>query len=241
MSWLVVKLKKALPGFTLDVQWDMERELTVLFGYSGAGKSLTLQVMAGFLEPDEGTVVCAGETMLSRREGINVSLPPQARGIGYVFQQLALFPHMNVSRNIEYALHAVPARERRERCSEMMHAMEIDHLRDKYPREISGGQQQRVALARALVSRPRLLVLDEPFSALDAPLRLRMRRLLLDIRRTFDTPVVMVTHDLYEARALADRIVIYSNGRVLRSGTPDDALMKVEDPELVALLSPNLR
>jgi molybdate transport system ATP-binding protein len=218
MSWLEVKLKKVLPGFKIDVQWEMERELTVLFGYSGSGKSLTLQMLAGLLEPDEGTI-----------------------GIGYVFQHLALFPHMTIHKNIEYALRARPHQERKARCGDMMRVMEIHHLADKNPREISGGQQQRVALARALVSRPRLLVLDEPFTALDTPLRLRMRRLLLDIRRIFGTPMIMVTHDLYEARALADRIVIYSNGRVLRSGTPDDALSRVEDSELADLLSPPLK
>ena len=154
----------------------MTNELAVLFGYSGAGKSLTLQLIAGLLKPDAGRITANGDVLFDSQKRINV--PPQRRSLGYVFQDLALFPHMTVRQNIAYGATGLPRGARQERVGEMLEVFHLEDLADKPPAEISGGQKQRVALARALIRRPQALLLDEPFSALDNPLRREMRQFL---------------------------------------------------------------
>lgn len=217
---LSLQLRKEVPGFTLEVAWAVQEELAVLFGFSGAGKSMTLQMIAGLLKPDRGTIRLDGQVLFDSRDGINV--PPQDRSIGYVFQDLALFPHMTVRGNIIYGGNGLGKKERREETEEMIRMFHLEKLAEKKPSEISGGQQQRVALARALIRRPGLLLLDEPFSALDNPLRLEMHQTLNGAARKYRIPVVLVTHDLTEAYRLGDRIIIYSEGRVTQAGTPAD-------------------
>ena len=199
-------------------QWEINDELAVLFGYSGAGKSMTLQMIAGLMKPDEGAIHLNGQVLFDSRAGID--LPPQARSFGYVFQDLALFPHMTVRENIFYGAHGLGKKEQRERTAEMVKSFHLEGLVDKKPAEISGGQRQRVALARALIRRPKLLLLDEPFSALDHPLRLEMHQYLTGAAHKYKIPVIMVTHDLNEASKLGDKIIIYSKGRVTQTGTP---------------------
>ena len=160
---LSVDLVKQVNGFRLEVAWQIENELAVLFGYSGAGKSLTLQLLAGLLKPDSGRIAANGEVLFDSEERIN--LPPQRRSLGYVFQDLALFPHMTVRQNIAYGATGLPRVARRQRVGEMLEVFHLEGLADKPPAEISGGQKQRVALARALIRRPQALLLDEPFSA----------------------------------------------------------------------------
>jgi molybdate transport system ATP-binding protein len=227
-----VEIKRVLGAFTLDVAWEMGDELAVLFGYSGSGKSLTLRAIAGLLTPDAGKITLRGTTLYSRDR----DLPPQERSVGYVFQDLALFPHMTVEENILYGGHGVEGMERRESCKRLVSRFRLSGLEQRRPGDISGGQRQRVAFARALIRRPAVLLLDEPFSALDAPLRSEMRELLRDLQRELMIPVVLVTHDREEALGLADRLIIYAGGRVEQTGAPRDVLAMPKTELVVQLL-----
>jgi molybdate transport system ATP-binding protein len=236
---LAVNIKKAVKGFRLDVQWKIGDELAVLFGYSGAGKSMTLQMVAGLMKPDEGAIHLNGQPLFDCAMAIN--LPPQARSFGYVFQDLALFPHMTVRENILYGAHGLRKHERELSSRDMMDRFMISGLEQKLPHEISGGQRQRVALARALIRRPKALLLDEPFSALDAPLRFEMQTFLKRIHREFPVPIVLVTHDLAEAQSLADKIIIYAEGRVLQAGLPNEVVNSPACPDVEQLIKMRAR
>jgi molybdate transport system ATP-binding protein len=211
-----VALRMALPGFTLDVAWQAGDEVVTLFGPSGAGKSLTLQCLAGLARPDVGRVVVNGRVFDDTAAGVH--LPPQARHLGYVFQGYALFPHLTVAENVAFGLRGRPEAARRQRTAEVLAQMALEELAGRYPEELSGGQQQRVALGRAVAPDPAVLLLDEPLSALDAPLRRQLREelraLIVGLRRT----VVLVTHDLGEAYQLGDRLILYEAGRVAQAG-----------------------
>jgi molybdate transport system ATP-binding protein len=218
VSGLAVSLRARLPGFVLDVTWEIGAELAVLFGHSGAGKSLTLRLIAGLAQPDAGRVV-AGEHLLLDTDRA-VCLPPQRRSIGYVFQDLALFPHMTVLENVLYGGHGLEREERVARAERLIDRFGLADLQRRRPGEISGGQKQRVAFARALLRRPSVLLLDEPFSALDAPLRRNMGELLREVQRELKLPTVLVTHDAAEATALADTVILCEGGRVIRQNEP---------------------
>ena len=226
---LSVDIHKTLDGFTLDVTWEIGDELAVLSGHSGAGKSLTLRMIAGLMRPDGGSIRARGSVLFDSERGVD--LPPRKRSFGYVFQHLALFPHMTVLQNILYGGHGIEQGEREEQARAMIDWFRLCGLERKFPGEISGGQQQRVAFARALIRRPDALLLDEPFSALDFALRLEMRGLLRVVQREFGIPVVLVTHDMTEAAELADRIIIYEGGRVVRSGAFEQLLASSYDPQ----------
>ncbi len=217
---LEVDIRKRLGAFHLAPAFSTGDEIAVLFGPSGAGKSLTLQAIAGILRPDRGLVRVNGLTAFDSAAGL--SLPPQNRRIGYVPQGYALFPHLTVAQNIAYGLSGLDRRQRARRVEEMVGLMGLDGLEARRPRELSGGQQQRVALARALVFRPHLLLLDEPFAALDEAIRSTLRQELLDIRRSMAVTIVLVTHDLVEAFALGDRIAVLDGGRVLQQGEREE-------------------
>ncbi|MDD4870629.1 MAG: ABC transporter ATP-binding protein [Kiritimatiellae bacterium] len=229
-----MKLFRQVDGFTLDVEWQINNELAVLFGYSGAGKTMTLQMIAGLMKPNKGHVRLYDTSFFDSSSSID--LPPQERSFGYVFQDLALFPHMTVLNNILYGAHALGKSEKRERAMGMIEAFHLEGVENKYPSEISGGQRQRVAFARALMRRPDVLLLDEPFSALDNPLRIEMRRFLRDIKNRFDMPIVLVTHDIAEAYAVADTMIVYSNGKVIQTGTPKDVLDNPLNTEVEILI-----
>lgn len=216
--------KKALNGFTLDAGWEIGNELCVIFGYSGSGKSMTLQMISGIIRPDAGSIRISGKTLFDAEAGLD--LPPQKRALGYVFQDLALFPHMTVAGNLAYAAASLSRRERDERGRDLIRMFRLQGLEDRYPSQLSGGQKQRVAFARALMGRPSALLLDEPFSALDAPVRAEMRLFLKEIREAFDIPVVLITHDLAEACELADRMIVYADGRAVQSGSPREILLR---------------
>lgn len=219
MTGLQVKLQKKINGFSLDIEWQVGNELAVLFGFSGAGKSMTLQLIAGLMKPEKGQVSLDDTVYLDSSAGI--SLPPQKRPFGYVFQDLALFPHMTVLRNILYGAANLPKNEKLDSAQDMIRTFKLKGLEDRYPYEISGGQKQRVAFARALIRRPKLLMLDEPFSALDRPLRLEMRHFLREIRDNFTIPVLLVTHDFEEAVAISDKIIVYEHGQIAQVGSPE--------------------
>ena len=197
---LSVCIKKRLERFDLDVAWEIGNELVVLFGHSGAGKSLTLQMLAGLIKPDAGRIRLDNLDYFDSASGKDVR--PQERMLGYVFQDLALFPHMTVKQNILFGGHGLSKKDKEAMTVDMMRRFRISNLRDSFPSRISGGQKQRVAIARALMRRPRALLLDEPFSALDATIRLEMGVLLKEIRNKFDIPIILVTHDHAEAHAL---------------------------------------
>jgi molybdate transport system ATP-binding protein len=232
---LSIKLHKQINGFILDIEWAMGNELSVLFGFSGAGKSMTLQCIAGLIRPDEGWIHSGNRTLFDSRSGIN--LLPQNRSIGYVFQNLALFPHMTIKGNILYGADGLKKEIKEKQVREMIAAFHLDGLENRYPSEISGGQQQRVALARALIRRPDLVLLDEPFSALDKPLRLEMQQFLKAIRLEFNIPLILVTHDLSEAYTVADKIIVYSQGKIAQIGTPYEIGHNPVDVEVRSLFS----
>ncbi len=232
---LSVNLVKKVRGFTLDVQWEVEDGMAVLFGFSGAGKSMTLQLIAGLMEPDSGSIHLNGNTLFD--SAMKVNLSPQRRPFGYVFQDLALFPHMTVRDNILYGARGLCREERKARVEEMVGLFRLEGLERSFPAEISGGQKQRVALARALMGKPGALLLDEPFSALDNPIRLEMRRLLKDIRKEFNIPVILVTHDIIEAYSMADRIIVYAGGRVRQAGPPREVFGNPAGPDVEMLVN----
>src|SRR5215216_2421040 len=218
---LTAEFEKHFPGGTI-IQLELRRpadafSLTVLFGPSGSGKSTTLRCLAGLDRPERGTIRFGDEIWSDAGRGI--FLPPQRRRIGYLFQDYALFPHLRVAQNIAYGLGKIAAAERRERIEEMTALLELTGLEDRYPKQLSGGQQQRVALARALVCRPRLLLLDEPLSALDAPTREHLRRQLRHWLVQLRIATILVTHDRIEALALGDHVVVFEAGRVCQSGS----------------------
>lgn len=203
---LAAKFLKQFDGFKLEIEFHMNNELLVLFGPSGAGKSVTLKCIAGLLRPDEGFL------KLDERELINVK--PQDRSIGYVFQNHSLFPHMTVIENILFGAKGIETAKANLEANLMLESFHLEGLENKYPHEISGGQQQRVALAMNLIRKPKVLLLDEPFSALDSQLRERMRELLVEIKQKFGIPIIVVTHDLDEANAIGDKILFYKNGSI---------------------------
>lgn len=216
-------IRQHLGAFNLDVQLTAPgNQIIVLFGPSGAGKSMTLASIAGFAVPDFGRIVAGERVLFDSERGIN--LLPQQRRIGLVKQDLALFPHLTVEQNIAYGLFRQAARTQRERVEYFLHLMNLDGFAKRYPSQLSGGQQQRVALARALAPKPELLLLDEPFSALDAPTRVQLRNDLLDLQRELEIPVMFVTHDLGEAYFLADRLAVIDGGKILQMDTPGEIL-----------------
>ena len=209
------RLKSGGDTFTLSAQFATSDSALVLFGPSGSGKTLTLKAIAGLLQPDEGYIRINGRTVFDSSAGIDI--PTRHRHVGYVFQDYALFPHLTVRDNIAFGLKQlfrILPLEQGDRVDELMHAFGLTKLANQKPRELSGGQQQRTALARALATSPSLLLLDEPFSALDQPLRIRMRDELARTLEHFGIPMIMVTHDSDEAESFAQSVVVYRNGLV---------------------------
>jgi molybdate transport system ATP-binding protein len=234
MNSLHVQVTKKVNGFLLDVKWEIANELAVLFGFSGAGKSMTLQMIAGLVTPDHGNI-CTNE-LVYFDSVLGTNLSPQKRFLGYVFQDLALFPHMTVLQNILYGAVGMGKTEKLDKASEMIRIFKLAGLESRYPKEISGGQKQRVAFARALIRQPQLLLLDEPFSALDQPLRVEMRDFLREIKEKFNIPVILVTHDFEEAALISDKIIVYEQGRVTQIGSPEKVKEYLKD-NIVGFLS----
>jgi molybdate transport system ATP-binding protein len=203
--------------FELDVAFATDAPFVALYGASGAGKSLTLQAIAGLLPAARGHVRVGGRSLLDSAAGIDVPAP--ARGVGYLFQHYALFPHLSVRDNVAFSLRSWRSRvgeEDQRRVDELLTSFGLEALAASRPATLSGGQQQRVALARALASRPQLLLLDEPFAALNPLLRRRLRQALKRVREQAGIPAIMITHDIDDVLELADAAVLIDAGRVAR-------------------------
>jgi putative spermidine/putrescine transport system ATP-binding protein len=212
---------KAVDDFNLDVT---PGEMVVLLGPSGCGKTTTLRMIAGFIAPDAGDIRLDGQSI--------VALPPHRRDMGIVFQSYAIWPNMTVGQNVAFGLklRKLPSVELRARLDRILDVVQLGHLKDRYPSELSGGQQQRVALARALAIHPRVLLLDEPLSNLDAALRQDMAREIRLLQRGRGITTIMVTHDQTEAMAMADRLVLMLDGTVQQIGTPETLHLRPANP-----------
>ena len=221
---LRIDAKLTLDDFKYEADFSAGNELVVIFGPSGAGKSMTLNILAGLVRPDSGVVKAGDRVLFDSTDRIDLS--PQQRLVGYVFQDYALFPHLTVAKNVAFGLAHLDRAEKEKRVAEMLSLMRLERLGDSYPDRLSGGQRQRVALGRALVTEPSMLLLDEPFSALDSAVREKLRGDLINIKERYDIPIVFVTHDLEEAYMLADRMVVFDRGRVLQVGTRDDVFFR---------------
>jgi molybdate transport system ATP-binding protein len=214
---LCVDIHRRLPSFNLDLSLEVEEEVLVLFGPSGSGKTMTLESIAGLVSPDEGEIVLDGQVLFRRGlAGEHVNLPARKRGIGYVFQSYALFPNLTVLQNVRYPLGRDS--NGRERALTLVNQMGLGPLADRLPHQLSGGQQQRVAIARALARDPEVLLLDEPFSALDPGLRERLRTDLRALQLERNLIVVCVTHNVEDAFALGDRLAVLRDGKLQQVG-----------------------
>lgn len=215
---LEVTIAKRFEGFTLHVDFTAGNTAAAILGASGCGKSMTLRCIAGVVKPDSGRIVLDGRVLFDSEKGID--LPPQQRNVGLLFQNYALFPNMTVEQNILCALKKEkdPA-ARKAACGSALRAMRLEELAHRLPSELSGGQQQRAALARILAGRPRILMLDEPFSALDSYLREEVEGEVGSLLSNFDGTALLVTHDRDEAYRLCREMIVMDSGEVLRAGT----------------------
>jgi molybdate transport system ATP-binding protein len=221
------------------VEADLRRpadsfSVTVLFGPSGCGKTTTLRCLAGLERPDQGRIALGEATWFDARR--RVFRTPQQRDVGYLFQEYALFPHLTVAGNVGYGLAGLSRPERQRRVGDVLDRFALAGLQDRHPHQISGGEQQRAALARVLVRRPRLLLLDEPLSALDGPTREQLRPELRRLLAGFGVPVVLVSHDRVEALALADHLVVLDRGLVRQQGAAANVFARPADPAVARIV-----
>ena len=222
---LSVEIEKNLGGFHLHVDFEAGDETLALLGASGCGKSMTLRCIAGIERPDRGRIVVDGRVLFDSRQGIDLS--PQQRRVGVVFQNYALFPNMTVLQNLLAGARREGDRGKRKRAvEEALERFGLEELAGRYPHQLSGGQQQRAALARVLVSGPRLLLLDEPFSALDSHLRFRLEEEMRQVIRQFGKTVLLVSHDRDEVFRMARSIAIMDNGHIHKVGPKEEVFAR---------------
>ncbi len=220
---LEVRIKKKFPGFFLDVELSTQKEILTVFGPSGSGKTMTLKCIAGLIRPDEGYIRLNNRVLFDADKRID--LPPRRRKIGFVFQNYALFPHMTVNDNIAFGLRRQSRDDTMDEITTLLEKMHIRELGRRYPAQLSSGQQQRVAIARALFHSPEILLLDEPFSALDAYRKEGLELELLNLQKTFDGDMVFVTHDVAQGYKIGSRIAVFDSGRIVQC----DAKQRVID------------
>lgn len=235
MTGLGVSIRDTVGSFSLDVAFESAAGVTALFGPSGAGKSLTLRHLAGLERSGAGRISLRGRALFDSEAGIR--LRPQARRVGLVFQEYALFPHLTVSANIAYGLAGRAREERSERVEELLRLTDLSGFGDRRPGSLSGGQRQRVALARALAPEPEILLLDEPFSALDFRVRAELRAALRLLQAATGVPMVLVTHSLEDVRSLSEHLVLLDAGRVVASGPTLQLLRSPPSPEARLLVT----
>lgn len=221
-------------SFGLDIDLEVPPGITVLFGPSGSGKTLTLDCIAGFSNPDTGRILIDDAIVFD--SGAKVSVRPQERGCGYVFQSHALFPHMTLKQNLAFAATRWSRTEGAARIKRALEQFRLTDVAGRRPQQVSGGQQQRCSIARALISEPRILLLDEPAGGLDAPLRADFYAIVRQIRSDYDTPILLVTHSLHECLELGDRMVVLHAGKILQQGTPSEVCSRPASVDLAHLL-----
>ena len=210
---LLVEIEKNFSNFAIDLAFTAQQENLGILGGSGSGKSLTLRCIAGVETPTQGRIILNGRTLFDSAQQIN--LPSHKRNVSLVFQNYALFPHLTVAQNIAFGLQPLPKSQRQQRVEQQLASVQMQKLGDRYPHQLSGGQQQRVALARALATEPEILLLDEPFSALDTYLRSQMERQLLETLATYRGITLFVTHNLEEAYRICETLLVMSGGRAI--------------------------
>ncbi len=229
--------KRFVRGPTIDIDFEQSTagfSVTALIGPSGCGKSTMLRCLAGLTKPDQGSIRFCNQTWFDKKT--NTDLSPQQRDIGFLFQGYALFPHMRVEENIGFGLRHQSDVERRSRVTEIVKQFDLAGLERRFPGELSGGQQQRVALGRVLARRPKLLLLDEPLSALDTMLREQLRVELRQMLSEFQTPVILVTHDRVEAISLADRVAVMEAGKIEQIGSIQEVFSRPKYANLARLV-----
>ncbi len=219
---ITIDIHKQLAGPEGSMELSLDLSITSgklisLFGESGSGKTSTLRMLAGLMKPDSGSIQVGGEVWFDSEKKINVKT--RDRKIGYVFQDYALFPHLTVLRNLEFAAQT---KHNKARVEELITIFELDALQHRKPETLSGGQQQRVALARALVLKPKILLLDEPLSALDAKIRWKLQDYIAQVHKEYGLTTILVSHDLGEIHRLSHWVVELSNGKIVRQGTPSE-------------------
>jgi molybdate transport system ATP-binding protein len=210
------KLQSASGEMILNLDFQVkENDFVTLYGASGSGKTTTLQILSGLINPEQGFIKVNDVVWLDTNSKIN--LPPQKRKIGYVFQDYALFPNMSVRENLTFALEK---NQDKSIVDELLQTMELVSLQHQKPNQLSGGQQQRVALARALVRQPDILLLDEPLSAIDTEMRLKLQDYLLEAHQKYNLTTILVSHDISEIYKLSDQVIVIENGTISKQGTP---------------------
>ncbi len=229
MSELRATIQLARGEFALDVELACPPGITCVMGPSGSGKSTILAVLAGLALPDRGKVTLGDEVWLDRAKGIVV--PVHERRLAYVFQGLALFPHMSGLHNVMYGMQHVPRTDRPAKAQVLLDRLGVGHLARRRPRTFSGGEAQRVALARAIARAPHVVLLDEPFSALDRELRAQLTSLVRELVAELGVPLVHVTHSVAEARLLADQVVRVERGKIVARGTASEVLANLTSLE----------
>ena len=235
---LFVDIEKKLASFALRMKFEMQDEVLALLGGAGSGKSMTLKCIAGIEKPDKGRIILDGRVLFDSEKHIN--LKPQDRGVGYLFQQYALFPNMTVYQNIvcgvkgamkragaENSGRSISKTEKEKMIGDIIDLVHLNGLEEKKPKQISGGEQQRVALARILVNQPDALLLDEPFSALDASLRKNLVRETYNLMKDYGKSVIFVTHDQKEAFRLSESVALIEQGEITRMGKKEDIFERV--------------
>jgi molybdate transport system ATP-binding protein len=230
---LEAKIRKKIGNFKLDVNFKTENQVIALFGPSGSGKSMTLNCIAGLMQPDEGRIILNQKVLFDSKKGVNV--PPQERKIGFVFQNYALFPHMSVFENIAFGIRKLPKREQEERVASLLKRVRLNGLEKRYPHQLSGGQQQRVAMARALAIEPEILLLDEPFSALDTNVKNELHMEILEMQQYYQGDIVLITHNLAEAFELSSKIAVYQMGRIVQYESKEEILNNPVNKDVAAL------
>lgn len=208
---LQVSIKKQMPEYQLQVEFNLANGILVLFGPSGCGKTTILRNIAGLAKPDQGKIIIHNQVLFSSEAKVN--LTPQQRQIGFMFQDYALFPHMNVEKNIFYGV-IKPDSSTTKLYSKLVELLKLKPLIKKYPQELSGGEKQKVALARSLMTKPKALLLDEPFSALDFDIRKKLQDEIIEIQKIWDIPFVLVTHDRQEAQKMGNHTLYLEYGKI---------------------------